>query len=129
MQEIATRHVAAPAIAASHQLRVISADKGERLKVVENLKMPEPSKSDKKVDPEFLKVVEKAVYGCILGAFVQGLDVSTGSDIADSRSSLVLRRTRSGTSALRLACGSGEPAASSSLVSDDMDRANGRRHL
>jgi hypothetical protein len=96
---------------------VISADKGERLKVVENLKMPEPSKSDKKVDPEFLKVVEKAVYGCILGAFVQGLDVSTESDIADSRSSLALRRTKSGTSASRLACGSGGQAASSSPVS------------
>lgn len=76
-REIADRHVAAPAIAASHQLRVISADKGERLGVVKNLQIPQPSKSDVKPDKEFLKMVEKAVYGCILGAFVQGLDIIT----------------------------------------------------
>jgi hypothetical protein len=45
------------------------------LKVVENLKVPQPSKSERKVDEALLKTVEKAVYGCVLGAFVQGLEV------------------------------------------------------
>lgn len=75
-KEIAERHVAAPTIAAAHQLRIISAERDERLEVVKNLKMPQPCKSERKVDDALLKTVEKAVYGCILGAFVQGLEVS-----------------------------------------------------
>lgn len=50
------------------------------MKVVKNLKLPQPTKSGQKVDKEYLKMVEQAVYGCILGAFVQGLDVSRTSN-------------------------------------------------
>jgi len=78
-REIAERHVAAPAIAAAHQLRCISADKYERLDVVKNLKIPQPSAS-KLSDAEKKEVIdamESAVYGCILGGFVQGLEILT----------------------------------------------------
>ncbi|RXK36509.1 6-phosphogluconate dehydrogenase (decarboxylating) [Tremella mesenterica] len=75
--EIATRHVAAPAIAASHQLRIISSDKSERLEVVKNMSLPQPreDKLGKGVKEDVMKSVEKAVYGCILGGFVQGLAI------------------------------------------------------
>ena len=83
-QEVADRHVAAPAIAASHILRVISSDKQERLKVAENLKIPQPHSAEKPLKgmsesdkAQFLQVVHEAVYGCILGAFVQGLEIIT----------------------------------------------------
>lgn len=78
MQEIADRHVAAPAIAASHILRVISSNKTERLDVVKNLKIPEPSRREAEKG-EILKVAEQAVYGAVLGAFVQGLAVGVES--------------------------------------------------
>ncbi|WWD17736.1 6-phosphogluconate dehydrogenase (decarboxylating) [Kwoniella shandongensis] len=81
-KEIAERHVAAPAIAASHQLRIISADKFERLKVAKNLDIPQPSeakekKLDKKAKDELLKTIHSAVYGAVLSAFVQGLHIIT----------------------------------------------------
>jgi 6-phosphogluconate dehydrogenase len=83
-QEVADRHVAAPAIAASHILRVISSDKQERLKVAESIKIPQPHSADKPLKgmsetdkAQFLKDVHEAVYGCILGAFVQGLEIIT----------------------------------------------------
>ncbi|KAK4689560.1 hypothetical protein P7C73_g543, partial [Tremellales sp. Uapishka_1] len=81
IQEIAQRHVAAPAIAASHCLRIISANRDERLKVVENLKIPQASEKKVNLDKaeldKFLDIVEQAVYGGILGAFVQGLEMIT----------------------------------------------------
>lgn len=80
-KEIAERHVAAPAIAAAHQLRIISANRDERLDVVKALDMPQPGKSSHKVDGAFLQKVEKAVYGCILGAFIQGLEVSSDTTV------------------------------------------------
>lgn len=83
-QEIADRHVAAPAISASHILRIISSDKQERLQVAENLKIPQPHSADRPLQgmsdsdkAQFLKDVHDAVYGCILGAFVQGLEIIT----------------------------------------------------
>ncbi|KAL7417270.1 6-phosphogluconate dehydrogenase [Mrakia frigida] len=74
LTEIGTRHVAAPTIAAAHQLRIISADRGERLKVVKALGIDQPSTAEgvKDVDA-FVEVVRKATYGAILGGFVQGL--------------------------------------------------------
>jgi len=79
-QEIGTRHVAAPTIAAAHQLRIISADRGERLKVVKALGIAQPSKAEEieHVDA-FVETLRKAAYGAILGAFVQGLAVSIKS--------------------------------------------------
>jgi 6-phosphogluconate dehydrogenase len=47
--------------------------------VVENLKIPQPTRSERKVDEALLKTVEKAVYGCVLGAFIQGLEVGHSS--------------------------------------------------
>ncbi|WVW82463.1 6-phosphogluconate dehydrogenase (decarboxylating) [Kwoniella bestiolae CBS 10118] len=81
-KEIAERHVAAPAIAAAHQLRIISSDKFERIKVADNLNLPQPSKAkEAKLDEaekgKLLETVQTAVYGAILGAFIQGLDIIT----------------------------------------------------
>jgi 6-phosphogluconate dehydrogenase len=77
-QEIADRHVAAPAIAASHQLRCISADKFERLNVVHNLNLdqPSPAKVSDSEKKDLIDAMQMAVYGCVLGGFVQGLEVS-----------------------------------------------------
>lgn len=47
--------------------------------MVENLKIPQPTRSERKVDEALLKTVEKAVYGCVLGAFIQGLEVGHSS--------------------------------------------------
>ncbi|OCF41600.1 6-phosphogluconate dehydrogenase (decarboxylating) [Kwoniella heveanensis CBS 569] len=79
-KEIAERHVAAPAIAAAHQLRIISADKFERLDVAKNLQLPQPSRAkeadlSKEEKDNLLNTVHTAVYGAILGAFVQGLNI------------------------------------------------------
>ncbi|WWC66396.1 6-phosphogluconate dehydrogenase (decarboxylating) [Kwoniella pini CBS 10737] len=81
-KEIGERHVAAPAIAAAHQLRIISSDKFERSKVADNLALPQPSKAaeanlDKGEKDKLMKTIHTAVYGAILGAFVQGLDIIT----------------------------------------------------
>jgi len=45
--------------------------------VTKNLKIPQPSKADlsEKERDELLSHFEQAVYGAILGAFVQGLEV------------------------------------------------------
>lgn len=81
-QEVADRHVAAPAIAASHILRIISSDKYERLKVASNLDIPQPHEGGAQLKAMgagerdgFLRDVHDSVYGCILGAFVQGMEV------------------------------------------------------
>lgn len=83
-QEIADRHIAAPAIAASHILRVISSDKQERLKVADNLKIPQPHSAERPLKgmresdkAQFLKDVHEAVYGCILCGVIQGLEIIT----------------------------------------------------
>jgi 6-phosphogluconate dehydrogenase len=54
------------------------------LKVAENLKIPQPHSAEKPLKgmsesdkAQFLKDVHEAVYGCILGAFVQGLEIIT----------------------------------------------------
>lgn len=100
-REVADRHVAAPAIAASHILRIISSDKQTRGKVADNLQIPQPHEAQKVVKQmgeqekkDFLEVVHQAVYGCILAGFVQGLEVSTGdldnTDYPDRRLMLFL---------------------------------------
>jgi len=83
-REVADRHVAAPAIAASHILRIISSDKQTRGKVADNLQIPQPHEAQKVVKQmgeqekkDFLEVVHQAVYGCILAGFVQGLEIIT----------------------------------------------------
>lgn len=78
MKEIAQRHVAGPTITAAHQLRIVSAYRGERLNVKKLLDIQGPKKFDlSKVDKkQFLEDVRLAVYSGILSAFVQGLGVS-----------------------------------------------------
>ena len=97
---MADRHVAAPAIAASHILRIISSDKYERLQVAENLNIPQPHENEpglkgmsEEEKTRFLEDVHDAVYGCILGAFVQGLEVI--SKASKTQVSVLLRTVRS----------------------------------
>lgn len=65
-------------------MRVISSDKYERLQVAENMKIPQAHSADKPLKgmsesdkAQYLKDVHDAVYGCILAAFVQGLEIIT----------------------------------------------------
>lgn len=69
-------------MAASHCLRVISASKGDRLKVVENLKTPQPENKPVVEDVEkFIEHCRQATYAGILAAFCQGLGlISKASD-------------------------------------------------
>ena len=73
---------------AAHQLRIISADKFERLDVIKNLPIPQPQQRKNGVTlPDGNKLefgqsskalsdlFERATYGAFLGAFVQGLEV------------------------------------------------------
>lgn len=79
LREIAGRHVAAPTIAAAHQLRISSAFRSQRLKAHEALKLPLPKRlgQDESFDQkEFLKDLKLAVYAGILGSYVQGMHVS-----------------------------------------------------
>jgi len=78
LREIAGRHVAAPTIAAAHQLRITSAFRRTRLKAHEALDLPLPKRlgDDKSFDQkEFLKDLRLAVYAGILGSYVQGMHI------------------------------------------------------
>lgn len=125
--ETANRHVAAPSLNASHNLRTMSARKGERIKTAEALKLPQPGRFDIGDKDVFIKKVTGAAEAGIFAAFTQGFAVRPKSSrwtisqpiltlsqflipISSSRS---FRTSRSGTSSCRSACGSGRPAASS----------------
>lgn len=75
------RHVAAPSFNAGHDLRIISANRDERLEVIKNLTIPQPSKATKlkalgeKEMAELMEDFHTATYGCFLAAFVMGLEV------------------------------------------------------
>jgi len=76
-REAAMNHVAAPTIVASHQLRIISSNKNERVPVEKLLQLPQPS-SAKLSAEEKEKLVEQlrlAVYGGTLASFIQGYDL------------------------------------------------------
>lgn len=53
---------------------MISSDKLLRLKIADNMQIPQPSKASKP-DSAILDVVQKAMYGAILAAFISGLEV------------------------------------------------------
>jgi len=83
IRESARRHVAAPTIAAAHNLRIISSTRGERLQIVEAMSLPQPStfgapdsskaaSIDKK---EFLEALRLSLYGATLACFVQGCNI------------------------------------------------------
>lgn len=89
LREIAGRHVAAPTIAAAHQLRITSAFRGQRLEAHEALKLPLPKEmgQDESFDQKaFLKDLKLAVYAGILGSYVQGMHVSQARNSAGAPS-------------------------------------------
>ena len=74
---MSARHTLGPTISAAHALRLISSDKGQRLKIKENLKLPQPSKVAKELDTKlWVEKIRKAVYGAILASFIQGCNVN-----------------------------------------------------
>lgn len=76
IRELAAQHIAAPTIAAAHQLRLISGPKGERLRSAKQMRVPKPARMGDDVDrKQFVEDVRLAVYGGILGAFVQGMRI------------------------------------------------------
>ncbi|GJE93228.1 6-phosphogluconate dehydrogenase C-terminal domain-like protein [Phanerochaete sordida] len=78
--EAARLHISAPTIAASHFLRLASADRAARLKIGESLKLPPPpvgprttlSAQDKAL---FVEELRQALYAACLAAFTQGLQL------------------------------------------------------
>jgi 6-phosphogluconate dehydrogenase len=90
LREIAGRHVAAPTIAAAHQMRITSSNRRQRLTTQEAMKLPLPKRLgdeasfDKKA---FLKDLKLAVYAGILGSYVQGMQVCV---VVDDTSSEIL---------------------------------------
>lgn len=76
--EAATRHVSAPTIAASHFLRIASADRAERLQVFDQVgglaaaKKQHLSEEEKKA---FLEDLRQAVYCAFVCSFIQGLNL------------------------------------------------------
>lgn len=85
IRELAAQHIAAPTIAAAHQLRLISGPKGERDNVSHAMKLPKPARMGKDLQRHdeghgfdrkaFIEDVRLAVYAGILGAFVQGMRI------------------------------------------------------
>ena len=74
---MSARHSFGPTISAAHALRLISSNKGQRLKIREHFKVPEPSESGENLDKKlWIEKIRKAVYGAILSSFIQGCNVS-----------------------------------------------------
>lgn len=125
--ELAGRHTPAPTIAAAHQLRLISGTRGARQCVTKELQLPQPKRlaGEKGFDVKsFVEDVRLAVYGGILGAYIQGLNVSyleapsltippmTFHSLRQpDRSSLRRPRTKVGRSTLPVSSGFGEQDA------------------
>ncbi|KZO98952.1 6-phosphogluconate dehydrogenase C-terminal domain-like protein [Calocera viscosa TUFC12733] len=76
-REAGMSHVAVPTIAASHQMRIVSANKNERKQVAEDLQLPQPSATRLSVaeKEEFLKQLRLALYGGMLASFIQGYGI------------------------------------------------------
>lgn len=76
VSEASLRHVSAPTIATAHFLRLVSANKGHRVKIRKMLKLPQvvehPNSKDK---ARLIEQIRLAVYGSILCSFIQGLNV------------------------------------------------------
>lgn len=78
LKGLSERHVGGPTIAAAHFLRVISADKNQRLDVANNVKIKQPSpvpilsNGDKEAWAEKIRL---ATYGTVLASFIQGCNL------------------------------------------------------
>ncbi|KAI0384437.1 6-phosphogluconate dehydrogenase, decarboxylating [Hypomontagnella monticulosa] len=75
VMDAAQRHIATPTIAAGHFFRVASGNRAQRLKVVENLKIPKPQQVDAKDKDNLIEALRKAVYASFLCSFCQGLEL------------------------------------------------------
>lgn len=79
VMEAARRHVAAPTIASAHFFRIASADRAQRLEVVESLGEALGAARKQQVDDgfrtAFLEDLRLAVYCACLAAFAQGLNL------------------------------------------------------
>lgn len=77
--EAARRHVSAPTISSAHFFRIASADRSQRLCVVENLGQDLGAARKQQVDDgfrdNFLEDLRLAVYCACLASFVQGLNL------------------------------------------------------
>ncbi|KAI5900518.1 6-phosphogluconate dehydrogenase C-terminal domain-like protein [Schizophyllum commune H4-8] len=72
--ETALRHVAAPAVAAGHALRIASGNRAQRVKVADKLKPPGRTETLRKKDT-FIEDLRLAVYAGFLASFTQGLQL------------------------------------------------------
>ncbi|KAF2096903.1 6-phosphogluconate dehydrogenase [Rhizodiscina lignyota] len=75
VEEGADRHVSIPTIAASQFFRVASADRAQRLKVVEALHIPQPKLVPSEDKAAFIETLRLAVYASFLCSFCQGLEL------------------------------------------------------
>lgn len=78
LKELSERHVGGPTIAAAHFLRVISADKNQRLDVANNVRIKQPSPVPNLSDGDKVAWAEKirlATYGTVLAFFIQGCNL------------------------------------------------------
>lgn len=76
VMEAASRHVAAPSIAAGHFLRVASGNRRQRLLVADKLTIPPPKKLAAAKDTRaFVELLKKAVFASFLCSFAQGLEL------------------------------------------------------
>lgn len=78
--EAARLHVSSPTIAASHFLRLASADRAARLKINENLKLPAAlvtprTTLDAEAKAQLVEDVRQSVIASFLSAFAQGLQL------------------------------------------------------
>ncbi|TFY51295.1 hypothetical protein EVJ58_g10644 [Rhodofomes roseus] len=77
--EAANRHVSAPTIAAAHFFRIASADRAQRMQVVENLGQGLGAARKQQVDDafrtQFVEDLRLAVYCGCLASFAQGLNL------------------------------------------------------
>ncbi|KAI0172469.1 6-phosphogluconate dehydrogenase, decarboxylating [Hypoxylon sp. FL1284] len=76
VEEAARRHVAAPTIVAGHFFRVASGNRAQRLKVADNLRIPQPRRVDDAKDRDArIETLRRAVYAAFLCSFCQGLEL------------------------------------------------------
>lgn len=73
--EAALRHISAPTIATGHFMRVASGDRDQRIRVSDQLRMPNPSRMQVEDEPQFVEMLRKAVFCAFLCSFCQGLEL------------------------------------------------------
>ncbi|KZT57776.1 6-phosphogluconate dehydrogenase C-terminal domain-like protein [Calocera cornea HHB12733] len=85
LREAGMRHVAVPTIAASHQMRIVSANKNQRERDVKDLQLPKavPANLSQEEKDEFIEHLRLAVYGGTLASFVQGYGIIARASLAN----------------------------------------------